>query len=348
MSGLSHDIDSGQHAPITTPRVAATSLDAIERDQELWFEDGNIVVVAQRMAFRFHRGALSRHSQVFRDMFTVPQPASAPLTESMGGCPVIHVSDTASDFKYLLRAVYDGMSLFYMGDETKEFSVLASWARMGHKYGVEHLLEGSLRQLKTVFTADFSTWESNHDESILGPEVSMRSQDAIEAANLFRLVGRTDMLVTAFYLCCHLTTKELLQGVSRVDGTPEKLEFEDVQRCLDARVQLVKYDAHVVVRFFLEQEPELSCCISSLRNPTLRDELRDAAIAFPRLLNPNPLSSGYYQRKIEGLLEEQGTFCASCAEVLGRRHAALRAKVWGDLPDIFDLKVPDWPRSYDM
>ncbi len=61
------------------------------------------------------------------------------------------------------------------------------------------------------------------------------------------------MLVTAFYLCCRLTTKELLQGYNRADGTPEKLEVEDLQRCLDARVNFVKYDAHVVVRFFLEE-----------------------------------------------------------------------------------------------
>ncbi len=125
---------------------------------------------------------------------------------------------------------------FWMGEKIKEFSILASWVRMGHKYGVDTLLEGSLRQLETIFAADFSAWEAIQDESTPLSKISMRPQDAIEAVNLFRLVGRKHMLLTAFYLCCRLATKELLQGHSRADGTPEKLEVEDLQRCLDARV----------------------------------------------------------------------------------------------------------------
>ncbi len=109
MSGQIHDLEAGQHVPIIIPHTAATSPNAIERDQDLWFEDGNIVVVAQRTAFRFHRGALSRHSQIFRHLFTVPQPTPSDAVESIDGCTAIHVSDTPSDFKYLLCAVYDGI-----------------------------------------------------------------------------------------------------------------------------------------------------------------------------------------------------------------------------------------------
>ena len=47
----------------------------INRDSEVWFGDGNIVVVAQNTAFRFHKSVVSLHSSVFRDLFSIPQPS---------------------------------------------------------------------------------------------------------------------------------------------------------------------------------------------------------------------------------------------------------------------------------
>ncbi len=87
---------------------SSTALDGVQPDPDMWFEDGNVIVIAQQTAFRFHRGALSRHSEAFRGLFSVPQPTSSGSVQTMDGCPVIHVTDTAYDFRHLLRAVYDG------------------------------------------------------------------------------------------------------------------------------------------------------------------------------------------------------------------------------------------------
>ena len=38
---------------------------------DIWFSDGNIVIVAGSAAFKVHRGQLERHSEVFKDMFLV-------------------------------------------------------------------------------------------------------------------------------------------------------------------------------------------------------------------------------------------------------------------------------------
>lgn len=46
---------------------------------EVWLDDGNVVLVAGGTAFRVHQSILSRNSDIFRDMFTVPQPADAEL-----------------------------------------------------------------------------------------------------------------------------------------------------------------------------------------------------------------------------------------------------------------------------
>ena len=41
---------------------------------DIWLEDGNIVLQAENMQFKVHRGLLARVSPVFADVFSVPQP----------------------------------------------------------------------------------------------------------------------------------------------------------------------------------------------------------------------------------------------------------------------------------
>ena len=74
----------------------------LKRDEEIWFEDGNIIVIAEDTAFRLYRGILSAASPVFKDLFSVPQPADA---ETMDGCPVVHLADSATDLRHFFRAV---------------------------------------------------------------------------------------------------------------------------------------------------------------------------------------------------------------------------------------------------
>ena len=73
---------------------------------DIWFEDGNIIIVAGQVAFKVHRGQLERHSEVFRDLFSIPQPA---VQEMLDGCPWFEVHDAAPDVRCLLKALYDGL-----------------------------------------------------------------------------------------------------------------------------------------------------------------------------------------------------------------------------------------------
>ena len=92
--------------------------DSITRDSDVWYEDGNIVVIAQTTAFRFHKSVVSHHSPVFRDLFSVPQPSptaageeAGPSAETFDSCAAVRVSDTSYDFRELLRAIYGGVRL---------------------------------------------------------------------------------------------------------------------------------------------------------------------------------------------------------------------------------------------
>jgi len=45
---------------------------------DIWFPDGNIVLVAGSAAFKVHRGQLERHSEVFKDTFLVGRAGIVP------------------------------------------------------------------------------------------------------------------------------------------------------------------------------------------------------------------------------------------------------------------------------
>ena len=71
---------------------------------DIWYEDGNVILQAENIQFRVHRGILAQCSTVFRDMFSFPQPPSSDV-EMVEGCAVVHLSDTAEEVGYILKAL---------------------------------------------------------------------------------------------------------------------------------------------------------------------------------------------------------------------------------------------------
>jgi hypothetical protein len=71
---------------------------------EFWFIDGSVIVIVENKAFRIHKSILSKHSDVFSDLFMVPQPQDG--VETMEGCPVVHLPDSLSDFTDVMNALY--------------------------------------------------------------------------------------------------------------------------------------------------------------------------------------------------------------------------------------------------
>lgn len=93
---------------------SCTSSVKLRRHPELWFDDGNIVLVACETAFRIYRGLLARQSTVFADMFAV---SSSSHEETFDDCPVVHLSDSLHDLEHLLRVPC------FLSREYSEYSV---------------------------------------------------------------------------------------------------------------------------------------------------------------------------------------------------------------------------------
>ncbi|RPD55035.1 hypothetical protein L227DRAFT_332951 [Lentinus tigrinus ALCF2SS1-6] len=319
----------------------ARALNGVQPDPDLWFDDGNVVVIAQQTGFRVHRGPLSRHSEMFRDMFSVPQPAnceSQALFEEMDGCPVVHVTDTSYDFKHLLRAIYDGASVF-PGVEPMEFDVLGSLVRMGHKYQIDTILQEALRRLETIFTNDFDAWDLHQGRS--ATLVSLHPEHAIEAVNLAQLTGRTAMLPSAFYMCGLLEVDTIMNGVTRADGTAERLSTHDLQRCIMGKMVLIKHDAEIMAKFFQAGAPEDCTCPSQdVRRVLMQSRHAEMTPEFPDLLDSCPIDPDYLLGVIVEL--ELNGLCEPCGMALRAHLTAWRRDLWELLPGCFRLAESGW------
>jgi len=60
------DVDSEDESSA----AATAAKEDLKHDDQVLLDDGNIVIVAEPVAFCVHRSVLSLHSEVFRDMFT--------------------------------------------------------------------------------------------------------------------------------------------------------------------------------------------------------------------------------------------------------------------------------------
>ena len=96
----------------TTADLTPKELGEIERDQgqgqavshdTFYFEDGNVEIVCGDTTFRIHSTIVSFSSSQLREILSQPALLNAPTPE---GRPRITTSDSAEDFKMLLKMIY--------------------------------------------------------------------------------------------------------------------------------------------------------------------------------------------------------------------------------------------------
>lgn len=73
------------------------------RHENLWFDDGSIVLAAHCMSFKVHQSVLGLHSSVFFELLDNLEPWEQRLDD---GCPIVRVDDYGPDLAKLLLVLY--------------------------------------------------------------------------------------------------------------------------------------------------------------------------------------------------------------------------------------------------
>ncbi|KAI0640026.1 hypothetical protein C8Q77DRAFT_1152936 [Trametes polyzona] len=315
-----------------------------DKDKDFWLEDGNIVIIAQKSAFRVHKGVLSRRSEVFSGLFTVPQPEDDDGVEKLEGVPVVRVQDSSHDFRHLLRALYDGIDTDM---DERPWAELAALARLAHKYGLDTLLQVTLKRIRVVIPTEYQLWKSYESlESFREMGGLEERAFEIEAYNLLRQCGNEEMALVALEMCTDLSLPTLLHGCQRADGTLEKLPPDDLERCLLAREAISARSARYNSQFADVTSPDREPCTSpALCLPMFR--LMRQSIEEMQDLRGN--HTEHYKRRMVVRLSvdryHKGGICSACAEHQESSNSRFCQGLWEDLPAIMGIPVQNWPSA---
>ncbi|KAH9897798.1 hypothetical protein C8Q73DRAFT_682621 [Cubamyces lactineus] len=340
-----------QMAPQSPQQTKADSdSDAVQRDGDYWFDDGNLVLIvkdhgaaARSKAFRVHIGVLARHSQAFKDLFSgelLPQPTTpeeAETTLDLDGCPSLRMPDSYHDIKALLRALYDSPTRPPL-EEPMPFSEAAALVRIGHKYDIGPLLNLGLKSLSATFSPRAVwNWHSVAQKGHTTPVRSL-STECVEAANLFRITGHRRLLVTALYACSAIDKKSLTGGVRRADGALEILSPDDLQRCWELRACM---DARLMdyIMDTLALPPREECQQPKVCNKVVRQS-RPLRVSLRTPVFHKALYGGF------GPVFPDWSFnpslCGHCRAFLAKRELSFRKELWHTLPAMLGLSIKDW------
>ncbi|KAL7283054.1 hypothetical protein ACG7TL_002478 [Trametes sanguinea] len=346
-------VNIAEHAASLPADLATVSISGtVKRDPDLWFDDGNIVLLCRDVAFRVYRGLLTRHSVIFRDLFSMAQPSTS---ETMESCPVVHISDPPDDLRHLLKVMCGLRNFPIIPGERMEFAELAALIRMSHKYHVEDLHTRAMHHFKLYFTNDLAVWDTAGIDGNLFLHITL--PDAIAAVNLARLTHADSVLPTALYLCCQLDA-ELTAGVERADGSTERLDAKDLELVLRGRTELVRASTRGACTI-CKPSPSPQCASAGGSKGSNGSGGGGGANACERALREilnmmldglqkDPIGdiAGYaaldsWEHWIEDVVE-LWPLCEPCRAMLHARDLDVRRDVWKRLPTYMGVAVEDW------
>ncbi|KAF7322304.1 hypothetical protein HMN09_00008000 [Mycena chlorophos] len=188
------------------------------RPDNLWFEDGNIVFQAGNTQYRLYRGTLARHSSVFKDMLSFPQPIDAEMVE---GWPLVRLPDPEAQVTPLLPSAirsytrsWDSPTIFG-GPRTDLVSVI----RLAREVGALWVLPAAFYELKTSM--------ADHRRKGMRDEWTGSTLDPQDQTSL--VDGGEEQTMMGF---------RIVQIIQRHQATELCVS---PQKCLSRRLQMVQY-----------------------------------------------------------------------------------------------------------
>ena len=342
----------------------------LKRDEELWFEDGNLILIASDVEFRIYKGPLISQSLIFKDMLSLPQPPPSNTRSnqdtSSTSCAIVHLQgDSIPDLRHFLR-MFTGHTVSYViigsaqkclrgidchrsdhlpfrsfGDlSDPTYHQLSSVIRMSHKYQCEKLLERCVAYLKRFYHDNFDGWRDN--STCISPPGFERIH-AIGVVNLARLLGHDKMLPGALMACC-LLDAEIADGFAREDDTREILTPADLARCMVGRAKLLEANVQATLRI-LHPEVHSECmrrdvCAGVLVG--LLKRLEDGTVLYS--LRWDWTWTAYVE-----WADTRRELCPRCFEMLGKggRQRDQHLEIFGRLPDMMGVKVDHWGKTLE-
>ncbi|KAJ6509162.1 hypothetical protein C8R47DRAFT_1097650 [Mycena vitilis] len=316
-----------------------------QRVEELWFEDGNLVIQAGNSLYRVFRGILAARSPIFQDMLCLPQPSDSELVE---GCPLVCIQDQAVEVTSFLRAIFDS-SFFMPHPAPTDFNTLVGVLRLSHKYGVDYLRRRALVHLSSGYRTTLSSFDKveyygdpNFNPNSPASEIHSwvwpadNSAHQIASIQLAREVEAPWVLPHAFHdLAVGYSElgRDVFHGVV-CNGVSVNLALEDQQLFAEGHVRQLASTTGNIAQFFFNPR-EILGCTSSQRCFSERIQAMESNWENFHLNASIPLGiwGTNHWKSLQNL-------CPACLAGLKKIHQDARQTFWDKLPEIYGL--PGW------
>ncbi|PPQ97789.1 hypothetical protein CVT26_012836 [Gymnopilus dilepis] len=265
------DFSTNRHAesdPLLTSGIPDLTDSPPIRHSDMWFSDGNIVLVAGDVYFRVHQGLLCRHSAPLREAVGAleAQAGREEQTERylIEGQRVLVLDDQPKDLCHFLLALYDGIS--HVKHDNQDFDIVSALLRLSTKYRVEHIRNDVLRGMSMVWPRNLSAWEFREADATDSTGVyKPRSiyPHPILVINLAKETSSPYLLPSAFYDLSRCAASEIATGYLPPGSTDRSalvtLSDEDLMNVLRGREHASRFLSTFVVNELEGREPSVNC-----------------------------------------------------------------------------------------
>ncbi|KAJ6594738.1 hypothetical protein B0H19DRAFT_1284375 [Mycena capillaripes] len=321
------NVDSEVHVP---PPQAASSNESNgpQRVQELWFEDGNIIIQAGNSLYRVYRGPLATRSSVLRDI--------------VEGCPFVEFPDPEVEVTPFLRAIFEP-EFFLPFPSPTEFDIVIGCLRLSHKYKVGYLRRRALVHFSSGYPTKLSQFDTHNryrpgqNPSELEKPSWKWPEDAIYRVRALQIAREVDapwILPRVFYaLSCnfHKLGVALFHGAV-YKGVDARLSLQDQISFLRGFDIQRRATATDILRF-LSQPLDTRAC----RHPHKcdSDRLKAIEVTSREFLPDHAYNPLYIWVSTDWDLLRN--LCLPCNSTLKAAHQNARQEFWDHLPEIYDL-----------
>ncbi|KAJ6548093.1 hypothetical protein DFH09DRAFT_1169783 [Mycena vulgaris] len=296
-----------------------------QRVQDLWFEDGNIVIQAGNSQFRVYRGILA---------------ARSPLVD---GCPLVQLTDAETEVTDFLKAIFIP-EYFAPFPALTKFEIIVGCLRLSQKYEVDYLRRRALIHLSSGHRTTLSEWDSSayHREptttrspsEIISWSWPDDPASSICVVQLAREVGALWVLPVAFYRISggfEKLARDVFHGTV-FNGAPASLSSHDQQSFVNGQAAQIRGVSDIMA--FLCDPPNIADCESPAACGLIR--LQALRIIRPRVRACTSLPLHVWTSALWKFLK----VCPACLAVLKTTHAAAQQVFWDKLPAVYGL--PSW------
>ncbi|KLO13613.1 hypothetical protein SCHPADRAFT_827738 [Schizopora paradoxa] len=142
-----------------------------ERHPSLWLEDGNIIISAKSsetqklVLFRVHKSILSRQSDVFAGLFSLPDTLENYHDGGSGGVndvPIVHLQDDAEGITDLLNITYNPLDFeLFSRKRNPDFPLLSSrLLTLADKYHLDVLKAKIIERFTADWPKTLEEWDA--------------------------------------------------------------------------------------------------------------------------------------------------------------------------------------------